>query len=86
MASYSVFIKPSAVREIEKIASVKDRRRVVAAIRALSRDPRPPGTEKLTGQNRYRARLGRYRLVYSVDDAARSTLIVKVGDRRDVYR
>lgn len=85
MASYSVSIKPSAVKELEGLP-IKDRRRIVRRIQGLASDPRPSGCEKLTGEDRYRVRQGDYRVVYGVDDAAREVLIVKIGNRRDVYR
>lgn len=65
---------------------VSDHKRVVAKIRRLADDPRPSGTERLAGDERYRVRQGDYRVLYSVDDAAKTLVIVKVGHRRDVYR
>jgi mRNA interferase RelE/StbE len=65
---------------------IKDRRRIVRRIQSLASDPRPSGCETLTGDDRYRVRQGDYRVVYGVDDVAREVLIVKVGNRRDVYR
>ena len=55
-------------------------------IKALENDPRPPGYEKLTGQERYRLRQGRYRIVYSIQDDELTVWVVKVGHRKDVYR
>lgn len=86
MARYRVLIKPSAVKELEAIPTKKDRRRIAARIGRLSEDPRPPGCEKLSAQERYRIRQGSYRIVYSIDDAERDVLVVKVSHRRDVYR
>ena len=86
MARYRILIKPSAVREIEAIPQKRHRQRVVSRIRALASDPRPPGCEKLTGQDRYRVRQGAYRIVYSVEDDVLLVYIVKVGQRGDVYR
>ena len=85
MACYSNSIKPSAAKELEALP-IKDRRRIVRRIQGLASDPRPSGCEKLTGGDPYRVRQGDYRVVYGVDDAAREVLIVKVGNRRDVYR
>ena len=87
MARYRLSIKRSAARELEAVAQKTDRQRLVARIEALAEDPRPPGCEKLAGRSdRYRVRQGDYRVVYSVDDAARIVQIVKVGHRREVYR
>ncbi len=68
MAKYKILIKASAAKEIERLPSRKDRRRVVDRIRSLADDPRPKGCEKLSGQERYRLRQGNYRIIYSIAD------------------
>jgi mRNA interferase RelE/StbE len=61
--------------------------RIRAAIAGLAQDPRPPGVKKLQGEVAlWRIRIGSYRVVYSIDDAAHTVTVVKVADRRDVYR
>lgn len=85
MASYKVLIKRSAAKELEALP-VKDRRRVASRIQQLGSDPRPPGCEKLSGQDRYRIRQGDYRIIYSIEDAVLTIVVVKVGHRRDIYR
>ncbi len=85
MASYSLFLKRSAAKELESVAG-KDRRRIVDRIQALATEPRPPGIEKLSGAEKYRVRQGDYRILYTIDDAARTVIVVKIGHRRDVYR
>lgn len=84
MASYNVLVKRSAAKEIEAL-QLKDRRRVVAKIQALARDPRPPGCEMLTGAETYRLRQGDYRILYEIVDRDLIVTVVKVGNRRDVY-
>jgi mRNA interferase RelE/StbE len=87
VASYRVLIKPSAAKEIEAVGQKEDRQRIVTRMRSLARDPRPFGTEKLSGKgDLYRLRVGRYRVVYSVGDAELVVLIVRVGHRKNVYR
>jgi mRNA interferase RelE/StbE len=85
VASYKLLIKPSAVKDLEAIPA-KDRRKVAARIQTLAADPRPHGSEKLSGQERYRLRQGDYRVVYAIDDAEQTVLVVKIGNRRDIYR
>jgi mRNA interferase RelE/StbE len=85
VASYSLLIKRSAAKELEALP-LKDRRRIVARIHALATEPRPQGLEKLSGAEKYRVRQGDYRVLYSIDDSARSVVIIKIGHRRDVYR
>jgi mRNA interferase RelE/StbE len=85
VANFSVKIKSSAAKELEQLPK-KDLQRVVARIRQLAVQPRPHGSEKLSGQERYRARQGNYRVVYEVSDDDRVVTIVKIGHRREVYR
>ena len=68
MARFRLFIKRSAVKDIEAIPTKKDRLRVVARIRALAIDPRPPGCQKLSGAQKYRIRQGRHRILYTIED------------------
>ena len=86
MASYELFIKPSAAKELEDTGRTSDRTRVVDKIYTLQDDPRPPGCEKLTGQDRYRLRQGQFRILYVVDDDGQIVTVVKIGHRREVYR
>ncbi len=87
MESYRVEIKVSAIRELEVIGRKGDRQRIARRIRALGRQPRPPGSQKLAGvEERYRVRQGRYRVIYAVDDAERVVTVFRIGDRKDVYR
>jgi len=86
VAKYRILIKPSALQEIETIPLKKDRRRIVERISKLAENPRPPGCEKLSGQDKYRLRQGRYRIVYSIEDQDLVVYVIKVGHRKDVYR
>jgi mRNA interferase RelE/StbE len=86
VARYEVFIKPSALKELESVGTRKLRRNPVERIAALADNPRPQGSTKLAGGDRYRVRHGVYRVVYSVDDERRVALVVKIGHRKDVYR
>ena len=86
MGRFEVFIKPSAVKEIEAISRKKDRQRIVQRIRQLADDPRPAGSQKLSGRDRYRIRQGPYRIVYAIEDDKLVVYVVKVGHRKDVYR
>jgi mRNA interferase RelE/StbE len=86
VARYDVFIKPSALKELEAVGSKKDRRRIVRTILALAEDPRPSGCRKLSGRDKYRVRSGQCRIIYAIEDAILVVTIVKVGHRSSVYR
>ena len=85
MANYKIFFKPSAAKELEKIPS-KVLRKVVEKIKGLTLDPRPPGCEKLSGEEKFRIRQGNYRIVYTIEDKKLIVIVVKIGHRRDVYK
>jgi mRNA interferase RelE/StbE len=87
VAKYRILVKASAAKEIERVGSKSDRRRIVEKIAGLAESPRPQGSEKLAGyDDRYRVRQGDYRVVYLIDDKALNVTIFRVGHRRDVYR
>ncbi len=85
MAGYSIFFRRSVEKDLARIPK-RELSRMLARIESLGADPRPPGCEKLSGQERYRVRQGRYRIIYSVQDDELTVWVVKVGHRRDVYR
>lgn len=85
MESYKIVIKHSAAKEIEKIPKSR-RKRIVSKIQDLSNEPRPPGVKKLSGEEKYRIRQGEYRILYKIDDSIITITVVKVGNRKDVYR
>ena len=85
MASYKLFFKKSVQKDFDSIPK-RDLKRILSRIESLSEDPRPKGCEKLTGQERYRLRQGRYRIVYSIQDDELTVWVVKVGHRKDIYR
>ena len=82
---YRVEILRRAARALSKLPE-KDYRHVRDAIRALGEDPRPPGCKKLVGRDGWRTRVGRYRVIYEVNDAVLVVLVLDVGDRKDIYR
>ncbi len=85
MAEYEIYFKGSVEKDFRTIPK-KDLKKIIRHIEELSEDPRPPGHEKLTGQERYRLRQGLYRIIYSVQDKQLTIWIVKSGHRKDVYR
>ena len=86
MEKYKVSIKRSAAKEIEAIPQKKERQRVISRIGQLANDPRPLGSKKLSGNDKYRIRQGSFRIVYSIEDTELIVVVVKVGHRKDVYR
>ena len=85
MAGYKVYFKQSVEKDLRSIPK-KDLHKILERISQLSQEPRPFGSEKLTYQEKYRIRQGNYRIVYSIQDEQLSVWIVKIGDRKDIYR
>ena len=85
MAAYKLSFKKSVQKDLDSIPK-KDLKRILRRIESLSEDPRPHGCEKLTGQERYRLRQGRYRIVYSIQDDELTVWVVKVAHRKHIYR
>ena len=86
MATYKIEVSATAERQIRKLPRA-DQIRVVRVVLALSTDPRPPGCRKLSGHGDvFRVRVGRYRVLYSIEDRRLIVIVLKVGDRKDVCR
>jgi mRNA interferase RelE/StbE len=85
MAEYNVYFRASVEKDFHTIPR-RDIIRILQCIESLSLDPRPPGVEKLTGQDRYRLRQGKYRIVYSILGKELTVWIARIGHRKDVYR
>ena len=86
MPIYTVETTPHADRQIKKLAPPA-RVRVDNVIRSLASDPRQPGVEKMAGADLYKVRAGRdYRIVFEIHDDRLIVVVVKVGDRKDVYK
>ena len=83
--SYRLSIPRKVNKRMEKLSSeIQDR--VDAAILALADDPRPPGCTRLKGREKWRVRVGDYRIVYAINDDQRIVEVPSVAHRRDVHR
>jgi mRNA interferase RelE/StbE len=85
MARYELRFKNSVAKDLRALPK-SDVAKVLERIDALRDDPRPPGSEKLSAQERYRVRQGSYRILYEIEDQQVVVTVIKVGHRREVYR
>ena len=83
--TFSCYFRESVEKDLAGIPK-GDLKKNLKRIKMLSEDPRPAGCEKLTDQERYRVRQGRDRIVYSIQDTGLTVWVVKVGQRKDIYR
>ncbi len=83
---YALLLTASAEKDLRKLPR-PTLERIHPKILALRETPRPAGVTKLSGDlEGWRVRVGDYRIVYQIDDAAQTVTIVRVRHRRDVYR
>ena len=61
--------------------------KLVAVLRKLAENPRPPKSKKLKGLDElYRVRVGNYRIVYTIEDKKLIILVVRIAHRKDAYK
>lgn len=83
---YSILLAPPAERQLKALAEATQKR-IITRLKSLQRNPRPQGVKKLAGEgNLYRIRDGSYRIIYTIQDKELIVLVVKIGDRKEVYR
>ena len=85
MARYRIELKRSAAKELARIPK-RDIHKIIARIRRLADDPRPPGSRKLSGQEEYRIRQGSYRILYLIEDDVLTVYVVRIAHRKRSYR
>ena len=84
--AYRVLFTSAAARQLRRLTPL-ERTRISTKINALSLEPRPSGVKKLQGvEELYRIRVGDYRVIYQIKDVGLIVSIVKIGNRREVYR
>jgi len=84
--SYTIEFSRKAERQFKDLPR-SAQLKIAPRINALAEAPRPRGAKKLEGQDEsYRIRVGDYRVIYQVQDKALIVLVIKIGDRKEVYR
>ena len=82
---YAVSILRRGQKELALLPP-KDFEQVREIIRKLAQEPRPPGCQKFTAREGWRLRVGKYRVIYEIDDRRQTVLVLHIGHRRDIYR
>jgi mRNA interferase RelE/StbE len=85
VANYSILFTRSAAKELSRVPT-KDRQRIVTKIGALAGNARPADAEKLSADEKYRIRQGNDRILYEIVDTQLIVTVVRIGNRREVYR
>jgi mRNA interferase RelE/StbE len=83
---YQVLYEKRVLKDLDKISN-QDVERISSAFEALSFNPYPQGSKKLSGKlGLYRVRQGNYRIVYSVAHKEKEIGIILVRHRKEAYR
>ncbi len=84
--NYTVRLSPRVQKTLDRLPGDL-RSRLMRKLEALEENPRPVGVEKLAGvEDLYRVRVGDWRVVYAIRDRELIVIVVRIGNRRDVYR
>ncbi len=84
--SYEIIIKRDAKKEIKTLPN-NIQINIIEHIYDLKENPRPSGCKKLVGDTDYwRIRVGRYRVIYTIEDEILTIEVIKVAHRKDVYK
>lgn len=81
---YTLLAKPTVEKDFRSIRA-EDLADLNDKIKSLAEQPRQHKTEKLKGVEGYRLRVGKYRILYDIDDHAKTVTIHRVQHRKEVY-
>lgn len=83
---YHIQVRRAAQKQLDELDD-KEFKVVAGVICSLEKNPRPARVKKLSGSNFWRVRVGRYRIVYTIDDQNLVVTIVRVAKRTEsTYR
>ncbi len=85
MNSYRVALAASAEKELHGLPATVIAR-MMPRLEHLAEVPRPRGCKKLKGGDKeWRIRVGDYRIVYEIDDTAKTVDVTRIAHRREAY-
>jgi len=82
---YKINIKPSALKDLDYLPD-KEVKKISIRLMQLKDNPRPIGVQKLSDQEGYRIRSGKYRILFEVNDESGSVFIYRIKHRKEVYK
>ena len=83
---YQLRWSPAALAFLNNLRDKKLKQRLLQAAEKLCHNPHPSGHKKMKGRPDYRIRVGDYRILYRIHHRELLVEVVKIGDRKDVYR
>jgi len=80
-----LLITKKASKELDKIPDALARK-IADRISKLQTNRHPPNSKKLQGQNNHRLRIGSYRVIYTINKPKKEITILRIADRKTIYR
>ena len=82
---YNIFLETRAEKDLDNLDHAR-RKRIVASLLFLKKDPRH-NAKKLKGPlSVYRIRIGDWRVIYEINDNAKKILVYRIKHRSEAYR
>lgn len=81
---YRLLLGPRAQKDLDRLVG-ETLMRVREALASLAGTPRPKGCVKLS-TGAWRIRVGDIRVLYDIDDKARTVDVLRIKHRREIYR
>jgi mRNA interferase RelE/StbE len=83
---YRVVVNDKADKQFQKLDH-SAQRRIMLALAKLEENPRPDGVKRLKGSaDRWRIRLGDWRILYRIEDGRLIILVIAIGHRSKVCK
>ena len=83
--AYRIIFEKRAEKDLKKIER-KFQKKIVEKIEALQSNPRLHDAQKMTNSIYWKYRVGNFRIIYQIEDIKLTVIILKIGDRKEVYR
>jgi len=81
---YEILLLPQGQKDLDNLGG-KVFEQINNKISSLGQNPRPPGCLKLTAEEGYRLRSGKYRIIYRIDDEEKKVYIYRIKHRKEAY-
>lgn len=84
--SYEIRLRRVVQKGLDALPQ-RDYEIVAKVISTLEENPRPPRVKRLADSGLWRIRVGKYRIVYAIDDKTKVVILVRVARRKeDTYK
>lgn len=81
----NLFITKRGQKELDSLPDTLAKN-ISRHIHLLAANPYPSNSKKLQGQENYRLRVGSFRVIYTIDTKAKEVTVLRVADRKTIYR